>query len=145
APVVERAIADQALQKRHRLAQDVLRKLSQAVEQAADSIFITNRQGEFEYVNPAFEKMTGYRAEAVAGRTPSVLKATQQNPAAYSELWETVLGKQTYRGTLVNRKHDGATFYEEKVITPLVNQAGQITHFVSTGRDISDRVKADED
>ena len=145
APVVERAITDQALQKRHRLAQDVLRKLSQAVEQAADSIFITNRQGEFEYVNPAFEKMTGYNAEAVAGRTPSVLKAKQQNPAAYSELWETVLGKQTYRGTLVNRKHDGATFFEEKVITPLVNQAGQITHFVSTGRDISERVKADED
>ena len=51
APVVERAITEQAQQKRHRLAQDVLRKLSQAVEQAADSIFITNRQCEFEYVN----------------------------------------------------------------------------------------------
>ncbi|WP_341708746.1 EAL domain-containing protein [Halopseudomonas sp.] len=144
-PTVERAIADQALQKKHRLAQDVLRKLSQAVEQAADSIFITNRDGEFEYVNPAFEQMTGYQADSTQGHTPSLLKSPEQDPSAYSELWHTVLSKQVYRGTLRNRKQNGETFFEEKVITPLVNPAGQITHFVSTGRDITERVQAEDD
>ncbi|MEL0169414.1 MAG: EAL domain-containing protein [Pseudomonadaceae bacterium] len=144
-PAVERAIAEQSLQKQHRAAQDVLRKLSQAVEQAADSIFITNRDGEFEYVNPAFEQMTGYNADDAAGRTPALLKAAEQDPSAYSELWQTILSKQVYRGTLINRKQNGATFFEEKVITPLVNPAGQITHFVSTGRDITERMHADED
>lgn len=144
-PAVERAIADQALQKRHRLAQEVLRKLSQAVEQAADSIFITNREGEFEYVNPAFEQLTGYGPASTHGQTPALLKSQDQDPSTYAELWQTVLSKQVYRGTLINRKQSGETFFEEKVITPLVNQDGQITHFVSTGRDITDRVQADED
>ncbi|OWL83987.1 PAS domain S-box-containing protein/diguanylate cyclase (GGDEF) domain-containing protein [Halopseudomonas aestusnigri] len=144
-PAVERAIADQALQKQHRLAQEVLRKLSQAVEQAADSIFITNREGEFEYVNPAFEQLTGYGSAGTRGHTPALLKSHDQDPSTYAELWQTVLSKQVYRGTLINRKQNGELFFEEKTITPLVNQQGQITHFVSTGRDITERVLADED
>ncbi len=145
APSVERAITEQALQKKHRIAQDGLRKLSQAVEQAADSIFITSRDGQFEYVNPAFEHMTGYTAESTQGQTPDLLKSADQDPSAYAELWNTILSKQVYRGTLINRKKSGEAFFEEKVITPLVNPAGQITHFVSTGRDITERVLAEED
>lgn len=89
--------------------------------------------------------MTGYQAELTQGHTPALLKSREQDPAAYSELWHTILSKQTYRGTLINRKQNGDTFVEEKVITPLTNPAGQITHFVSTGHDVTERVRSDED
>ena len=145
APVIQRAVAERAAQKQHRLSSELLRKLSQAVDQTEDSIFITNSDGRIEYVNPAFEQMTGYSAASITGLSPDVLKATEQEPDAYTDLWSTLKQHRTYRGTLINRKRSGELFYEEKVITPLVDADGKITHFVSTGRDVSERVKADEE
>jgi PAS domain S-box-containing protein len=102
---------------------------------------ITNSAGVLEYVNPAFETLTGYASAEVIGQTLGILKSDQQAGELYEEMWNTVLSGKVFHGTVMNRKKNGETFTIEKAITPLRNPAGQITHFISTGRDITDQRK----
>jgi two-component system, cell cycle sensor histidine kinase and response regulator CckA len=122
-----------------RRAEDQLRKLSRAVEQSADLVIITNREGIIEYVNPAFEELTGYSRDEILGRKPSLLKSGQQNPAYYKDLWETILAGKAFRGVLVNKKKNGTLFHAEKTITPVRDSTGKITHFISNDRDVTER------
>jgi len=131
----------QATQQRQYMAEESLRKLSCAVEQSADTIFITNRDGIIEYVNPAFEKLTGYTRNEVIGQTPAILKSGQQAPALYHELWETIRSGDVYRGILVNRKKNGGLYYVDESINPIRDAQGNITHFVSNGRDLTERLR----
>jgi two-component system, cell cycle sensor histidine kinase and response regulator CckA len=110
-----------------------------AVEQSADLVIITDRGGIIEYINPAFEDLTGYSREDAVGRTPRILKSGQQPPKLYQELWETILAGNVFRGVLANRKKNGQIFYAEKTITPLRDADGGITHFISNDRDITER------
>ena len=119
--------------------EDQLRRLSRAVEQSADLVIITDREGTIEYVNPAFEELTGYSRSEVVGRKPSLLKSGQQDAAYYKELWETILAGKVYRGVLINKKKDGTVFHAEKTITPVRDSRGQITHFISNDRDVTER------
>jgi len=120
-------------------AEQRLRQLSSAVEQTDDSVLIANREGVIEYVNAGFEKMTGYLAAEAVGQTPRLLKSDQQPPAFFEQLWQTITAGRPFRAEFVNRCKDGTTYHEEKVITPLRNARGEITHYVSVGRDISRR------
>jgi two-component system cell cycle sensor histidine kinase/response regulator CckA len=122
-------------------AEDQLRKLSRAVEQSADLVVITDCQGKIEYVNPAFEALTGYRREEILGRRPNLLKSGQQDPAFYKSLWETILAGNIFRGILANKKKDGGLFYAEKTIASVRDASGKITHFISNDRDITERRK----
>lgn len=131
----------QAMQQRGNLAEESLRKLSCAVEQSADTIFITNREGIIEYVNPAFEALSGYSRNEVIGQTPAILKSGQQAPALYRELWETIRSGDVYRGILVNRKKNGDLYYVDECISSIKDAAGNITHFVSNGRDLTERLR----
>jgi sigma-B regulation protein RsbU (phosphoserine phosphatase) len=125
-----------------RLKQEALiRRLSNAVEQTADSIFITDRSGVIEYVNPAFETMTGFAAAEVIGQTPRVLKSGNQPPGFYATLWKTILSGQVFRASLVNRTKSGTEFHAEQTITPLKAPGGEVTHFVSVVKDVTDRVR----
>jgi len=143
-PAVERELQEAQQRRERRQAEQRIRKLSLVVEQAADSVLITDPNGFIEYVNPAFEQMTGYgRAEAIDGK-PSLVKSGRHDRAFYQNIWQTVIKGEIFRGTLINRKKSGELFYEEKVITPLKDEQGRVTHLVSTGRDITERVKADE-
>ena len=127
-----------------RKADEEVRKLSQATEQTADGVMITDRAGRLEYVNPAFEKITGYtRAEAL-GRTPRLLHSGKQDLDFYRRLWATILAGETFREVFINRRKDGSLYHEDQTITPLKDGAGRITHFVSTGRDITERIAAEE-
>ena len=120
-------------------AEDTLRKLWRAVEQSADLVMITDREGMIEYVNPAFESLTGYSPGELTGQTPRILKSGQQNSELYGELWQTILAGNVFRCTMVNRKKNGDVFVAEKTITPLRDGEGRITHFISNDRDITDR------
>lgn len=126
-------------------AEEALKKLSSAVEQTADSVIITDRKGRIEYVNPAFETLTGYTPEEVRGLTPRVLKSGLHDVQFYQRLWQTLLAGQVFRVVFINRKKGGTLYYEDKTITPLRDSHGQITHFVSTGRDITQRMRAEEE
>ncbi len=119
--------------------EDTLRKLWRAVEQSADLVMITDREGVIEYVNPAFEALSGYTPAELMGQTPRVLKSGQQNAELYKEMWQTILAGNVFRCTMVNRKKNGDVFVAEKTVTPLRDGEGRITHFISNDRDITDR------
>jgi PAS domain S-box-containing protein len=125
--------------------QELSQRLSNAVEQAADSVFITNRAGVIEYVNPAFEATTGYSREAAVGRTPQLLKSGLQSPEYYKALWETIVGGVPFKGTVINRKRSGEHFHAEQTITPIRDHStGEIIHFVSVMRDMTERIRLQE-
>lgn len=126
----------------HRQAERELVKLSRAIEQSGDMVIITDQIGTIEYVNPAFEATTGYsRAEAV-GKDTNLIKSYQHPESFYNELWSTILSGRPFRAEFINRKKNGDLFYEEKTITPIRDESGEITHYVSTGKDITERVTA---
>jgi diguanylate cyclase (GGDEF)-like protein/PAS domain S-box-containing protein len=119
-------------------------RLASAVEQTADSVLITDAEGVIQYVNAAYEQVTGYtRAEAV-GKKPNLVKSGHHDAAFYERLWTTIRRGEPFRDILVNRRKDGSLYYEEKTITPLKNSRGEITHYVSTGKDITERKHAEE-
>jgi PAS domain S-box-containing protein len=129
-----------ANERQRQVAEHSLRKLSCAVEQSADNIVITNSDGIIEYVNPAFETLTGYSRQEVVGQSPSILTSGQQAPALYRELWETISIGNVYRNILVNRKKNGELYYLDESISAIRDPSGAITHFVSNGRDLTNRL-----
>ncbi|MBI5415945.1 MAG: diguanylate cyclase [Candidatus Omnitrophica bacterium] len=117
-----------------------VRFLSAAIDQTADNVVITDKDGVIEYVNPAFERTTGYSREEVLGKTPRILKSGQHKAQVYKDLWNTILSGKVFRGVLVNKRKDGDLFYADHTITPIKNAGGKITHFVSVWKDISEGV-----
>ncbi len=115
-----------------------LKKLSSAVQQTADSVIITNKQGIIEYVNPAFETTTGYSREEVLGQTPKLLQSGMHDEAFYRNLWKTILSGKAYRGTIINKKKNGDLYWSEQTITPMKDDVGNITNFVSVLKDITE-------
>ena len=115
--------------------------LAKAVEQARESIFITDTKGRLEYVNPAFESITGYRRDEVAGRHVSLLDSGLHEPAFYQEITRTILGGKTWLGRMTHRNKGGAQYQTEGSISPMRNGEGRITHFVTVRRDITEEIK----
>ena len=126
-------------------AEEVLKKLSSVVEQTADLVVITDKGGVIEYVNPTYEKFTGYTKEEAIGKTPRILKSGKHDDKLYETLWKTILSGEVFRGVLINRRKNGELYYEEKTITPIRDTQGNITYFVSTGKDITERKRSDEE
>jgi diguanylate cyclase (GGDEF)-like protein/PAS domain S-box-containing protein len=125
-------------------AESEVAKLLLALKQSVDSVMITDQHGHVEYVNNGFEQTTGYSTDEIMGSTPRLLKSGLQDDAFYNNLWATIKQGQVFRDVLVNRKKDGSLYYEEKTITPLTDPHGKITHFISTGRDITERMRTQE-
>ncbi len=144
APAVRRELEDARVRRERHQAEQELRKLSLAVEQTAESVFITDLKGRIEYVNPAFEQLYGYSAGEALGQTPALVKSDRNNSAYFQRMWGILLSGEIFRDTVVNQRKDGKLFYEEKTITPLAANGGGITHFVSTGHDVSERVRGEE-
>jgi diguanylate cyclase (GGDEF)-like protein/PAS domain S-box-containing protein len=126
-------------------AEEQANTLASAVEQTADSVVITDREGLIEYVNPAFEKITGFTRVEAVGRKPNLVKSGEHDTAFYRRLWDTIRSGAPFREVFVNRRKNGTLYYEEKTITPLKNERGEITHFVSTGKDISARMRSEQE
>ncbi|MBL1261570.1 MAG: EAL domain-containing protein [Thiotrichaceae bacterium] len=127
-----------------KLSEAKMHKLSTALQQTADSVLITDSNGIVEYVNSAYEVLTGYSGEEVVGRRADFIDTGEHDSHFYEALWATIKAGDIFNDVLVNRRKDGVLFYEEKRITPLTNLSGEITHFISTGRDITDRIEAQE-
>jgi PAS domain S-box-containing protein len=118
-------------------------RLSNVVEQTADSVFMTDRTGAIVYVNPAFEQVTGYSRDEALGCTPRLLKSGEHDRHFYKELWDTVLGGRVYRGTLLNRKKNGQIFHSEQTISPIAGADGQSEYLVSVAKDITERLRSE--
>jgi PAS domain S-box-containing protein len=122
----------------------VYSQMAEAVEQTADSVLITDSQGIIEYVNPAFEKMTGYSAAEALGRKPSILKSGAHDAAFYRDLWGLLNSGSPFRGTIINRNKAGDLFWSDQTISPIKDQAGTTTQFVSVWKDMTAVLKKRE-
>jgi PAS domain S-box-containing protein len=121
-----------------------IQTLTNAVEQTADGIIITDRGGLIEYVNPAFELTTGYTLKELRGLTPRILKSGVHDDAFYEKLWATILSGNVFRETIANRKKNGEIFFAEQTITPMRGPTGSITHFVTVIKDVTELRKLQE-
>lgn len=122
----------------------LIERLSQALAQTSDSVVITDRQGCIEYVNQAFEDTTGYSTAEALGQTPRLLRSGVHNEEFYRNLWNKVLSGQNFSETLANRKKTGEIYWAEQTITPVRDDSGRITHFVSVLKDITEVLKKKE-
>ena len=123
---------------------ETLRKLQHAVEQTPNSIFITDLQARIEYVNPAFTATTGYRLEEVQGRNPNMLSAGKTPRSTFQELWTNLMAGKSWKGEFLNRRKDGREYHEAALISPLHDEHGLTTHYLSIQEDITDRKRDEE-
>ena len=120
------------------------RKLSAAVEQSVNIIFITDTQGHIEYVNPTFERVTGYSGAEVLGKTPRILDSGETAEIVFEEMLKTITAGKTWRGTLKNRKKDGNYYWCESLTTPICDEKGQIIQFLTMQEDITEKMELKE-
>jgi PAS domain S-box-containing protein len=116
-------------------------RLMAAVEQVGEMIVITDPEGAIQYVNPAFETVTGYTREEALGQTPRMLKSGEQDEAFYRELWETISGGHSWKGRMVNKRKDGKLYTEAATISPVWDAAGRVVNYVAVKRDITEHLK----
>lgn len=140
-PAVRRELREAEHRRERSRIQSQVQKLSRAIEQAAECIFITDPDGIIEYINPAFERMTGFTSEEAIGKSPQILRSGEHPASFYRGMWRTLREGGVFRDVVINRRKDGALYHEEKVITPVKDSSRTLTHYISTGQDISDRVK----
>ncbi|MCG3195583.1 MAG: Sensor histidine kinase RcsC [bacterium] len=117
-----------------------LKRLAAAMEHVADAVMITESDGAIRYVNPAFERTTGYSAFEVLGLNPRFLKSGEHPPEHYRSLWETILSGNSWSGRMVNRRKDGSTYTEEATISPVFDTEGRLMNFVAVKRDVTDEL-----
>jgi diguanylate cyclase (GGDEF)-like protein/PAS domain S-box-containing protein len=135
-------VASLAIVRRH--SQDILRRMTQAVEQAPVSIVITDTDANIEYVNPYFTRVTGYGREEAIGCNPRILKSGETRPEVYRELWSALKSGGRWEGVFHNRRKDGRLYWEHAVIAPLRDEGGEISHYVAVKQNITARKQAEE-
>jgi phosphoserine phosphatase RsbU/P len=127
-----------------KISEERLKLLGMAVENSPASIIITDKKGDIEYVNPTFTHLTGYGLDEVLGKNPRLLKSGEQDDAYYRNLWETILAGMEWRGEFHNKKKNGDFYWESASISPVLEDDGDISHFISIKEDITARKKAEE-
>jgi len=129
----------------HKKSEELARKLSAAIVQSPESIVITDKMGNIEYVNPKFSGLTGYSMEEVLGKTPRILKSGEHPKDFYGVLWETILSGKKWTGELHDKKKSGELYWESASISPILNEEGEITNFVAVKEDITEKKKMIEE
>jgi len=122
-----------------------LAKLSNAIERASISIMITDVEGNIEYVNPYFSKLTGYSRGEVLGKNPRILKSSRHGVNFYRGMWQRLLRGKIWRGEICNRRKDGSEYWERASISPLIDNEGIPTHFVAVTEDVTQRRKREQE
>ena len=118
-------------------AEEELKKVSIAVENSKVSVVITDKNGVIEYANPYFTQLSGYTPDEYIGGNPRVLKSGFHTTAFYAEFWETIKSGKTWEGEFYNLKKDGTYFWENAIVSPILNDENVITHFVAIKTDIT--------
>lgn len=119
-------------------------RLAAAMDQTGEAVVITDSAGAIQYVNPAFERVTGYSRAEVLGRNPSILKSGRQDAGFYTDMWDKLMGGRQWIGRLVNKRKDGGLFIEEAVISPVKDSHGRIANYVAVKRDVTERLALEE-
>lgn len=112
-------------------------RLMAAIEQGSESVVITDVNGEVQYVNPAFEKATGYDKIEAIGQRLNILKSGTHDDVFYKQMWETLLSKKVWRGRITNRRKNGTLFREDATISSVLDSSGNIINYVALKRDVT--------
>lgn len=123
-----------------RLAEEERNRLSAALEQASEAMVITDLVPRIIYVNPAFERITGYARAEVIGKNPRLLQSGRHDANFYRELWDTLSRGEVWHGHFINRRKDGQIFEEEASITPLRDASGAIVSYMGIKLDVTREV-----
>ena len=140
-PVVEGTLIDITERKE---AEELLRLRTSALEAAANSIVMTDRNGQIVWVNAALTALTGYTPAEVVGRNTRIFRSGKQDPHYYQELWATILAGKVWHREIINRRKDGTLYTEEMTITPVRNDRAEVTHFIAVKQDVTERKQAEE-
>lgn len=124
---------------------EIANKLKKGIEQNPISVVITDYDGNIEFVNPKFLEITGYTFEEAIGQNPRILKSGEHNPEFYDKLWETIKSGKDWRGEFHDKKKNGELYWENAIISPIVNEEGKITHFIAVKEDITEKKKMIEE
>lgn len=116
-----------------------LRSLSVAIEQSPVSVVITDLDGSIQYVNPQFERVSGYSAAESIGKNPAILQSGQTAPTVFADLWETLNQGKPWTGEFINKRKNGEIYHEEAHISPVYDTNGTINRYVAVKLDITDR------
>ncbi|HRU00653.1 MAG TPA: transporter substrate-binding domain-containing protein, partial [Victivallales bacterium] len=120
------------------------RLLSVAIENSSEAIVITDPSGIIKYVNKAFERVTGFSGYEAIGRTPSILKSGEHDENFYKNLWNHLINKKTWEGHFINKRKDGTKYHEEALISPVLDEKGEIINYVAIKRDITERLNLEK-
>jgi PAS domain S-box-containing protein len=120
-----------------RRAEEEHARLSAAVEQAVESIMITNRDGTISYVNAACERMTGYGRDELIGKDPRVLRSSRREADAYRRMLSTLRGQTIWHWAEVQRRKDGTLYEVDVVVFPVYDGTGRLINYVGLGRDVT--------
>jgi PAS domain S-box-containing protein len=146
--IYEQELQDKVVERTRELALEIAeRKRAEesllvqntALQSAANSILITDRDGIIISANKAFSQLTGYPQEEVVGNKPNILKSGSQSQSFYKKLWETILSGEVWKGEIENKRKDGSLYLEEMTITPVRKAGGEISHFIAIKQDITER------
>ncbi len=118
--------------------------LATAIEQASESVSITDAGGTVQYVNPAFERISGYSRMEILGRTQRVLQSGHHSREFYTQLWETITSGQVWRGRFINRRKDGSLYEADATISPVRDSGGGITNYVALKRDVTEQTRLEK-
>ncbi len=128
-----------------RQSTELLDLLASALEAVATAVAIVDRDRTIVWANAAVEALTGYAPLEIVGKSTPAYWSSQQSPEFYEQLFRTLLAGQKWHGEMVNRRKDGSFYDEERIITPIRNTQGEVTHFIAIGLDISERKRAERE
>lgn len=120
-------------------------RLGSAVEAAGESIVITDPAGVIVYVNPAYERLSGYTRSELIGRNPRVLKSGQHPPEFYEAMWATLQRGERWSGAFVNARKDGTRYEEVGTIFPVLDASGRLANYVGVMRDVTSEKQIEEE
>lgn len=121
------------------IQQRQLCRLQNAVKYTSSAIIITDKNGIIEYVNPAFEQLTGYSEKEAIGQKPNILKSGRHDKTFYENMWHTIMFGKIWRGIIINKKKDGTLYWEQSTISPVLDMSGNIRNFLAIKHDITEQ------
>jgi PAS domain S-box-containing protein len=128
----------------HKRTEESRARLAMAVDQSAESIVITDTEANIVYVNPSFERTSGYTREEVLGKNPRILKSGRQPAEFYRAMWESLARGEAWSGRMSNRAKDGKLYEEEATIAPVHDEKGQLVNYVAVKRDVTREFQLEE-
>ena len=128
-----------------KLAEEEIRKLSRAIEQSPVSVLIIDLKRNITYANEAATKFTGYSKDELIGKNPRIFRSEETPRETYKILWETIFSGKEWKGELLNKKKNGQLYWELISISPIINEKGEMTHFLAINEDITERKKLNSD